>query len=119
MEPLRKLRQDCTVPSVMAKSNVGRHGQQHVAQRLLSPEELHKHMVSNHEIECKSQLRALTSSLNGKTICLGAIGIKNAIVVECFTGLAAICVIKSEYEKAIKHYKHVLRWASDYTGTIR
>lgn len=59
MEPLRKLRQDCTVPTVMNKSHQG------VAKRLLSPEELHKHLVSNHEIECKSQLRALTSSLNG------------------------------------------------------
>lgn len=91
MEPLRKLRQDCTVPSVMNKN-------QGVGKRLLSPEELHKHMVTNHETECKSQLRALASSLNG---------------------LAAICFIKLEYEAAAKHYKHVLRWASDYTGTIR
>lgn len=59
MEPLRKLRQDCTVPSVLNKVVTT------TKKKLLSPEELQKHLVNNNENECKSQLRSIASSLNG------------------------------------------------------
>lgn len=58
MEPLRKLRQDCTVPTLLSNTNKSK--------RLLSPEELQQHLSSKHEIECKSQLRSVASTLNGK-----------------------------------------------------
>lgn len=58
MEPLRKLRQDCTVPTLLSKTNNSK--------RLLSPEELQLHLAGKHEIECKSQLRSIASTLNGK-----------------------------------------------------
>lgn len=59
MEPLRKLRQDCTVPSVLNKVVTT------TKTKLLSPEELHKHLVNKNESECKQQLRTIASSLNG------------------------------------------------------
>lgn len=34
------------------------------------------------------------------------------------TGLAALHIIKAEFDIAVKMYKSVLRWAKDYTGII-
>lgn len=100
MEPLRKLRQDCTVPSLQSKA----HHQHHqsldasvAGKRLLSPEELRKQLMANHELECKSQLRTIASSLNGQ---------------------AGLHAIRGEWDDAIRHYRSVLRWAADYTGAI-
>lgn len=89
--PLLKLRQDCTIPNIFEKSN------QFTVKKILKPHELYNHLFSNTEIECKSELRSIASSLNG---------------------LAALCIIKSDFDGAAKRYKNVLRWSKDYTGNI-
>ncbi|XP_055627280.1 E3 ubiquitin-protein ligase SHPRH [Toxorhynchites rutilus septentrionalis] len=91
MEPLRKLRQDCTIPSVIHRSD------QLTMKKLLTPNELRQHLITTNEIDCKSQLRSIASSING---------------------MAAIYLIKRDYDRAIKMYKSTLRWADDYQGTI-
>lgn len=60
LEPLRKLRQDCTVPSIFERN------EQATIKRSLRPNELYKHLFSNCELECKSELRSIASSLNGE-----------------------------------------------------
>ena len=92
MEPLRKLRQDCTIPSIFHRSS-----EQSLVKQTLTPDELHLHLIGDTELECKSQLRTITSSLNG---------------------LAGINVAKNELEQAIKSYKSVLRLANEHQGTI-
>ncbi|XP_055534746.1 E3 ubiquitin-protein ligase SHPRH [Wyeomyia smithii] len=91
MEPLRKLRQDCTIASVIHRTD------QLTTKKLLTPTELREHLITNNEIDCKAQLRSVVSSING---------------------MAAIHVIRNEYDHAIRLYKSVLRWADDYKGTI-
>ncbi|XP_062553658.1 E3 ubiquitin-protein ligase SHPRH [Armigeres subalbatus] len=91
MEPMRKLRQDCTIPSVLHRSD------QLTMKKMLTPTELHNHLVTSNEMDCKSQLRSIVSSING---------------------MAAIHVIRNEYEQAIKMYKSALRWADDYKGNV-
>ena len=92
MEPLRKLRQDCTVPSIFQQND------QSTVKKTLKPDELLKHLVKNTEMECKSELRTIGSSLNG---------------------LAALQLIKGNFAAAIKLYKSVMRWAKENTGDIR
>ncbi|XP_029716556.2 E3 ubiquitin-protein ligase SHPRH [Aedes albopictus] len=91
MEPMRKLRQDCSIPSVLHRSD------QLTMKKMLTPTELHEHLVTSNEMDCKSQLRSVVSSING---------------------MAAIHVIRKEYDQAIKMYKSALRWADDYQGTV-
>ncbi|KAG4066978.1 hypothetical protein HA402_007726 [Bradysia odoriphaga] len=93
MTPLLKLRQDCTVPTVFQRKSRNEAG----VKKVLTPDELLKHMTNNNEINCKERLRMITSCLNG---------------------LAALHIIKDEFESARKMYESVLRWAKDYTGTI-
>lgn len=88
MEPLRKLRQDCTIPSV---SDQGKQ------KKNLKPEELLTHLTTVNENDAKQELRTITSSLNG---------------------IAAIQMIKGEPDEAIKMYKRVLKWAKDYNEKI-
>lgn len=88
-ESFRKLRQDCTVPTTFRKN--GRNVT--AVKKILNPDQLLEHLVSENEIECKTFLRTLISSLNG---------------------IAALHICKEEYEQAIKVYKSVLRWAKDY-----
>lgn len=92
LEHMRKLRQDCTIPSIF-----NRKTESCLVKQTLSPKELQDHLVSKHEIECKSQLRTVASSLNG---------------------MAAIHIAKSEFDPAIKCYKSVLKWDQENTGTI-
>lgn len=61
MTPLRKLRQDCTVPTIFQKSK-----QETTVKKILTPDELLKHMVNTNEINCKERLRMIASCLNGK-----------------------------------------------------
>lgn len=93
MEPLRILRQDCTVPSVLREQiavEVHGHGS-------VSSEELHRRLMSKHVIECKNQLRTVVSNLNG---------------------LAALDAIDSDYKAAIAKYRVVLRYAAENTDAI-
>lgn len=92
MEPLRKLRQDCSMPSILQKND------QRINKSLLKPDDLLQHLISNTEIKTKSEIRTIGSSLNG---------------------LAALLIIQNKYDDAIGMYKKVLRWAADYTGNIR
>lgn len=62
MTPLRKLRQDCTVPTIFHKKNRNETN----VKKVLTPDELLKHMVNNNEINCKERLRMIASCLNGK-----------------------------------------------------
>lgn len=91
MEPVRKLRQDCTIPSILHRLD------QTTTTKMLTPTELHDHLITKNEMDCKSQIRSIVSNLNG---------------------MAAIHVIRKEYDQAIKMYKSVLRWADDYQGVI-
>ncbi|XP_063700872.1 E3 ubiquitin-protein ligase SHPRH [Culicoides brevitarsis] len=88
MEPLRKLRQDCTVPSIFSRS-----ANFDTAKKLLTPTELNIHMIKNTEIELKTCLRTISSSLNG---------------------LAACHIMRKDYKSAINSYQSVLKWAADY-----
>lgn len=91
LEPLRKLRQDCTIPSVLER-NLGQ------SKKNLKPDELLKHLTAKNEIEAKTELRTITSSING---------------------IAALHVIRNEPVEAAKMYKSVLKWAKDYNEKIR
>lgn len=92
MEPLRKLRQDCTIPSIFHRSST-----QALVKQTLTPDELHVHLIGETEMECKSQLRTITTSING---------------------LAGIHVARNELAQAIKCYKSLLNWANEHQGTI-
>lgn len=92
MEPLRKLRQDCSMPSVLQKND------QRINKNLLKPDDLLQHLISNTEIKAKSELRTIGSSLNG---------------------LAALHISQNKCGDAIVTYKQVLKWATDYNGSIR
>lgn len=65
--------------------------------KTLAPIELYEHLATNAEIDCKSKLRSVISSLNG---------------------IAALYLIKEDITNAMKYYKIVLRWAKDYKGNI-
>uniref|UniRef100_A0A182SRK5 RING-type domain-containing protein n=1 Tax=Anopheles maculatus TaxID=74869 RepID=A0A182SRK5_9DIPT len=92
LEPLRKLRLDCTIPSVL---HVGATTLQ--AKKLLTPAELHEHLVTANVNDCKGQLRSVVSSLNG---------------------MAAVHILQQSYNQAFRLYQATLRWADDYQGTI-
>ncbi|XP_050073071.1 E3 ubiquitin-protein ligase SHPRH [Anopheles maculipalpis] len=92
LEPLRKLRLDCTIPSVL---HVGTATLQ--AKKLLTPAELHEHLVSTNANDCKGQLRSVVSSLNG---------------------MAAVHILQQSYDQALRLYQTNLRLADDYKGTI-
>lgn len=110
MEPLRKLRQDCTVPTLLNKTNNSK--------RLLSPDQLQQHLFAKTEMECKSELRSVASTLNGKYI-ESYVRTKFLIFIWfCNLGLAALHIIKGDFKAAVDNYNSVLRWASDYSGTI-
>lgn len=91
MEPLRKIRQDCSIPSVLKKNDPLRIDQ------ILSPDQLLKYMIGRNEIDCKVALRTIVSNMNG---------------------IAAIHVMLEEYDKAIEMYEAVLKRCKEYTGTI-
>jgi E3 ubiquitin-protein ligase SHPRH len=91
MEPLRKLRYDCSVPSIFQRT------EQHTTKKTLSPSELHTQRVKNRENDCKSQLRSIASSLNG---------------------IAGLKIIQEKYTEAAEFYKRVLHLAKEYTGDI-
>lgn len=93
MEPLRKLRQDCTAPMIFTKT-----AKQTKKKKVLAPDELLKHLQNNNESDCKTELRTIVSSMNG---------------------MAALYIIRGELVDAEKMYRQVLRWAKDYTGAIR
>uniref|UniRef100_A0A182R7E4 E3 ubiquitin-protein ligase SHPRH n=1 Tax=Anopheles funestus TaxID=62324 RepID=A0A182R7E4_ANOFN len=91
LEPLRKLRLDCTIPSILY---VGTTLQ---AKKFLTPAELHEHLVTTNVNDCKGQLRSIVSSLNG---------------------MAAVHILQQRYSQAFRLYQASLRWADDYQGTI-
>ncbi|XP_058123566.1 E3 ubiquitin-protein ligase SHPRH [Anopheles ziemanni] len=92
MEPLRKLRHDCTIPSILHVANTL------PTKKLLTPSELHEHLVTNNVNECKAQLRSVVSAMNG---------------------IAGIHILLEEYNQALRLYQASLRMADDYkTGTI-
>ena len=92
LEPLRQLRQDCTIPSIFQKSN-----EQTRVKQTLKPAELHEHLVSKTSIEAKSALRTICSTSNG---------------------IAALKIAEEKYDEAMRLYKHVLQLAKDYTGVV-
>uniref|UniRef100_A0A182LS81 RING-type domain-containing protein n=1 Tax=Anopheles culicifacies TaxID=139723 RepID=A0A182LS81_9DIPT len=91
LEPLRKLRLDCTIPSIL---HVGSAVQ---ARNLLTPAELHEHLVTANVNDCKGQLRSVVSSLNG---------------------MAAVHILQQNYSQAFRLYQASLRWANDYQDTF-
>lgn len=90
MEPLRKLRQDCTVPTIFKEK-------QNKTKTVLSPDKLLKHLKNNNDVDCKNELRTIVSSMNG---------------------IAALHVIEQNYKLAETMYRQVLRWAKDYNDAI-
>ncbi|XP_067626775.1 E3 ubiquitin-protein ligase SHPRH [Eurosta solidaginis] len=94
LHPLLKIRQCCTIPVVNAGLRMQNRNTAAVQQKLfLQPKDLHAHLKSTNEIECKSELRTMASSYNG---------------------MAAIYFIRCNYDEAIKNYEMVLRLARDY-----
>lgn len=71
MEPLRKLRQDCTIPTLLSKTD------QTVTKKVLSPDELLQHLLNKNEIDCKAELRSIVSSLNGVCVLVINFYLKN------------------------------------------
>lgn len=93
LEPLRRLRQDCTIPSIFQSSS----NDQARVKMTLRPEELHEHLVSKTSIETKSALRTIVSSING---------------------MAALRIAEENYDEAVRLYKQVLKYGADYTGIV-
>ncbi|CAM6031634.1 unnamed protein product, partial [Sphagnum compactum] len=89
MEPLRKIRQDCNVPSIFQRTTT----MDQATKKLLSPAQLHDHLISTTEQEVKTCLRTIASSFNG---------------------MAACYIMRSDYQEAIQSYQKVLKLASDY-----
>lgn len=89
LEPLRKLRQDCTIASVQLHMGT--------AKKILKPDELLDHLTTTNENDARQELRTIASSLNG---------------------IAAIHIIKEQTAEAIKMYRSVLKWAKDYCERI-
>ncbi|XP_037826721.1 E3 ubiquitin-protein ligase SHPRH-like isoform X1 [Lucilia sericata] len=96
LQPFLKIRQTCSIPVVVATSNVNRNNNFNSQQQkqFLQPQELHDYLKSTNEISCKSELRAMASSHNG---------------------LAALYFLQKKYDEAIKNYKAVLKLANDYS----
>ncbi|XP_308421.5 E3 ubiquitin-protein ligase SHPRH [Anopheles gambiae] len=92
LEPLRKLRQDCTIPSVLGVGQSALQGK-----KLLTPAELHEHLIASNVNECKGKLRSVVSSLNG---------------------MAAVEILQEHYDQAFRLYQASLRCADDYQGAI-
>lgn len=92
IEPLLKLRQDCSLPSIIIKTNSV------TAKHNISSHDLLKHMTTLAENEAKSELRTIASSLNG---------------------LAALHIIKDNTTEAVKLYQQLLKWSDDYKGNVR
>lgn len=88
IEPLRRLRQDCTIPTIFHQSNDNSRIKQ-----ILRPEQLHDHLVTKTSLETKSALRTICSSLNG---------------------MAALKIAEENFDEAVKLYNQVLKLASDY-----
>lgn len=95
MEPLRILRQDCTVPSVL-RGQLEQEGYS-IDNSILSTEELHRKLMYKQELDCKTHLRSIVSNLNG---------------------LAALDAIDSDYKAAIAKYRVVLRYAAENKGIV-
>lgn len=87
LEPLRRLRQGCSIHRIGHINNL----------QTVPQDELLKHLCKKAEIEAKSELRTITSSLNG---------------------LAALHIIRKNTTDAAKMYRSVLKWAADYTDRI-
>lgn len=90
LEPLRKLRQDCSVPSIFERN-------MNQQKKNLKPDELLEHLMKKNEIEAKSELRT---------------------IAWCLNGTAALHLIKNEKAEAVKLYRSVLKWAKDYNEKI-
>lgn len=90
LEPLRKLRFDCTVPSIL-----NRVPNENINKRILTPNELHNHLIKNTEHECKTCLRTISSGLNG---------------------IAGCHIAKAQFTEAIACYKSLLKLASEYNS---
>lgn len=91
LEPLRMLRQDCTIANLFTGST----NDQTRVKQTLHADQLHDHLVKKTTIECKSALRTICSSLNG---------------------IAALKIAQEDYGEAIRLYKKVLRLAKDYNA---
>lgn len=61
MEPLRKLRRDCTVPTVIKERMEGMP----VHKIIKTPVELYQHMVQENERTCKLSLKMIATCSNG------------------------------------------------------
>ncbi|XP_053963813.1 E3 ubiquitin-protein ligase SHPRH isoform X1 [Anastrepha ludens] len=93
LQPLLKIRQCCIIPVVNTSSGHKKNSANVLQKQFLQPKDLHAHLKSTNEIECKSELRTMASSYNG---------------------MAAIYFIQGNYEQAIKNYEMVLRLSRDY-----
>lgn len=94
LEPLRNLRQDCTIPNVFQNSN---SNDQARVKQTLRPEQLHEHLISKTSIETKSALRTIVSSING---------------------IAALKIAEEKLDESISLYQQVLKLANEYTGFV-
>lgn len=88
LEPLRKLRQDCSIPSIFDRTMAA-------AKKNLKPDELMKHLTKKNETETKAELRT---------------------IAWCLNGMAGLNLINEKCDKAIELYRKVLKWSKDYNS---
>ncbi|XP_037950755.1 E3 ubiquitin-protein ligase SHPRH-like [Teleopsis dalmanni] len=91
LKPLLKIRQSCIIPVVIG--NKPKTSGQTLQKQFMNPNELHSHLKTTNENDCKAQLRTMASSYNG---------------------MAAINFIRGDYKEAIRFYNAVLKLARDY-----
>lgn len=91
LEPLRKLRQDCTIPSIFQPKNHSK------IKQTLRPEQLHEHLMTKASLETKSALRSICSSING---------------------MAGLKMAEGKFDEAQSLYQQLLKLAKDYTSSF-
>lgn len=109
LEPLRKLRQDATIPNLLLKNE----------KQTLRPEQLAEHLITKTSIECKDKYLKFQISFRLTMNFLNVLG-KSALRTICssLNGVAALMIAEEKYEEAVKLYKNVIQMAKEYTGVV-
>ncbi|CRL06169.1 CLUMA_CG018880, isoform A [Clunio marinus] len=92
LEPLKRLRQDCTIPSAFG---ISKNAVQLKFKKPLKPEQLHEYLTTKVSLNVKSALRGICSSINA---------------------IAGIKIATEDYDEARKLYKDLLKLAKDYNN---
>ena len=107
LEPLRKLRQDTTIPNLLLQNS---------EKQTLRPEQLAEHLITKTSIECNDNYMRFQFKVMTHINILG----KSALRTICssLNGVAALMIAEEKYEEAVKLYKNVIQMAKEYTGVV-